>query len=204
MRASIKECLATRQRPRLDHRSRERRPTMTELTADVVNALAERLWLRVNKNGAVPAHRPELGPCWVYSSPRNGRGGIYGHKSMEKPDGQAVLVHRLAFFLAHGRWPEPCALHRCDNPPCVKAVDDEYGPAHVVEGTRTENQHDMTAKGRHGMGSKTHCKRGHAFDDENTRISPAGKRRCKACLRNWANSHYSPEQRRARYVSSGR
>lgn len=161
--------------------------------------IEERLWERVDKNGPVPPHRPELGPCWVYSNPRGGRGGVLGH-CMIHMDDTMVLVHRVAFKLVHGRWPMPCGLHHCDNPPCVKVIDDEYGPAHIFEGTRTENQHDMTAKGRHGQGKKTHCKRGHPFDDENMRISPEGRRRCKACLRDWANSHYSPEKRHAQHL----
>jgi hypothetical protein len=161
----------------------------------------QRFWSRVDKQGPVPAHRPDLGPCWVYHAPRGGRGGLYGHQSLEA-NGKAIPTHRLAFFLAHGRWPEPCALHHCDNPPCVKAVADECGPAHIFEGTLRDNQHDMTSKGRHGMGSKTHCKRGHAFDDANTSHTRDGRRRCRACLRDWANAKYSPAERREKYLKT--
>lgn len=55
--------------------------------------------------------------------------------------GKKVLTHRLVFFLEHGRWPEPCCLHRCDNPPCCN-------PMHLFEGTQTDNMNDMTIKGR--------------------------------------------------------
>ena len=27
--------------------------------------LAERFWAKVNKDGPVPEHRPDLGPCWI-------------------------------------------------------------------------------------------------------------------------------------------
>ncbi len=56
-------------------------------------------------------------------------------------DGKGVQAHRVAFFLAHGRWPIPCALHRCDAPRCVE-------PTHLQEGTQGDNLRDMFAKGR--------------------------------------------------------
>jgi hypothetical protein len=51
------------------------------------------------------------------------------------------MAHRMAWFAEYGRWPEPCALHRCDNPPCCN-------PAHLFEGTRADNMRDMWSKGR--------------------------------------------------------
>jgi WhiB family transcriptional regulator, redox-sensing transcriptional regulator len=35
----------------------------------------------------------------------------------------------------------------------------------------------------HPNASKTHCKRGHPFDTENTYYTPGGHRRCRTCLR---------------------
>lgn len=55
--------------------------------------------------------------------------------------GKTELAHRVAFHLAHGRWPEPCCLHRCDNGLCVE-------PACLFEGTKADNTADMLAKGR--------------------------------------------------------
>ena len=145
----------------------------------------ERLWECVDKNGPVPPHCPELGPCWVYDS---GRGGVYERVDRYRKirlDDTMELVHRVAFKLVHGRWPEPCGLHRCDNPPCVKVIADEHGPSHIFEGSRADNNMDMTTKGRHGMTKKTHCKRGHPFDEENTRVTNGdhAQRQCRACLR---------------------
>jgi hypothetical protein len=56
----------------------------------------------------------------------------------------------VAYLLAHGRWPNPCALHACDNQRCVKAVADEHGPAHIFEGSLKDNSMDMASKGRAG------------------------------------------------------
>jgi WhiB family redox-sensing transcriptional regulator len=35
----------------------------------------------------------------------------------------------------------------------------------------------------HPQASKTHCKRGHRFNAENTYYAPDGQRRCRTCLR---------------------
>jgi WhiB family redox-sensing transcriptional regulator len=36
---------------------------------------------------------------------------------------------------------------------------------------------------RHPQASKTHCKRGHPFNPDNTYYTPDGHRRCRTCLR---------------------
>ena len=51
---------------------------------------------------------------------------------------------RIAFYLHHGRWPEPFALHGCDNPRCCNAEN----PAHVHEGDQSLNRREMYARGR--------------------------------------------------------
>ena len=101
----------------------------------------QRFWGKVDKAGPTPAHCPELGACWLWT----GRKDKYGYGTLYTgPQGAVVgeASHRLSFFLAHGRWPRPCALHRCDNPACVN-------PAHLFEGDRGDNIRDCVAKGRH-------------------------------------------------------
>lgn len=75
--------------------------------------------------------------CLVWPFARNAQG--YGIVSSAEYG--TTLVHRLAFRLANGRYPDPCGLHKCDNPPC-------YNPRHIFEGTITDNNRDMLAKGR--------------------------------------------------------
>ena len=67
----------------------------------------------------------------------------------------ADVAHRVAFELVNGFAPE-CVMHACDNPPCVN-------PAHLLPGTRADNNRDMKAKGRHAA-------------DTGTQNSPAGMR----------------------------
>ena len=33
--------------------------------------LGERFWSKVDKNGPIPSHRPELGPCWIWIARRD-------------------------------------------------------------------------------------------------------------------------------------
>lgn len=108
--------------------------------------LADRFEAKVDRNGPIPAHRPELGPCHVWMGSRNEQG--YGKLGMGPRAGGIERAHRVAFFLAEGRWPEPCCLHHCDNRACVKAVADDHGPSHLFEGTKADNSRDMAAKGR--------------------------------------------------------
>lgn len=49
--------------------------------------------------------------------------------------------------------------------------------------TPPENYGDTRAAGRDHNLNKTHCKRRHAYDAENTRVTAAGHRQCRACAR---------------------
>lgn len=128
-----------------------------------------RFWSKVNKDG--PIIRPELGPCWVWTAGISTRG--YGKFRL---DDKHVTAHRVAFLIAHGRWPDPCGCHRCDYPPCVKAEADALGPAHIFEGTNAENTADAAAKGRMASGDRQglrlHPERAARGDRNGSRLHP--------------------------------
>jgi WhiB family transcriptional regulator, redox-sensing transcriptional regulator len=48
---------------------------------------------------------------------------------------------------------------------------------------RAGRPHAGRALADHPQASKTHCKRGHRFDAQNTYYTPDGQRRCRTCLR---------------------
>jgi hypothetical protein len=106
-------------------------------------AAIARFWSRVDKNGPVPPHRPELGPCWLWTGYRMPRG--YGQATIF---GKRSLTHRASWRIATGQ--DAGALfvcHHCDNPSCVR-------PEHLFLGTHQDNTDDMMAKGRGPVGDR--------------------------------------------------
>lgn len=105
----------------------------------------ERFWQRVDKNGPVPEHCPELGPCWLWTGDSNKLG--YGWFWIRTR--KSLRAHRLGFFLGTGQWPDPelSICHHCDRPACVNS-------RHLFEGTTKQNIMDASAKGRLNIPSK--------------------------------------------------
>lgn len=140
--------------------------------------LAERFHARVDVNGPIPEHCPELGPCHIWMGYRNKDGyGVMGVGSKLDGTRGTEKAHRVAFFVTHGRWPEPQALHRCDGGAigCVRGD-------HLFEGDQRANMRDCADKGRIACSRKTACPQGHPYTDENTGVY-RGLRYCKECKR---------------------
>lgn len=117
--------------------------------------------------------------CWewqrfLHPKPRNYGGTAWNGKSWH--------AHRLTYVVAKGDIPPGMVvMHSCDYPPCCN-------PDHLSLGTHKDNMSDCRAKGRYPSANKTHCKRGHEFNEENTYIiqTPGeafGLRACKVCQR---------------------
>lgn len=118
------------------------RAAQISLSLDPVD-IARRFWRRVDKEGPVPAHCPELGPCAVWRPP-SGRTAAYPTMTIGKRSRVATSV---AWFLEYGVWPNFWMLHRCDGGEigCVRV-------SHLFDGTAADNSADMVAKGRAGGG----------------------------------------------------
>ena len=108
----------------------------------------ERFWSRVNKNGPVPAHRPELGPCWTWIGWLNSDG--YGQFKLQNPP-RWIRPNRFVWIVEHGPIEDGLKiLHACDNASCVRS-------SHLFIGTQLDNMKDKKEKNRqakkesHGM-----------------------------------------------------
>lgn len=149
--------------------------------------VARRFWSKVARLGA--------DECWPWLAFRDRDG--YGRFSIGGTD---MSAQRAAWALTSGEIPKGLhVLHDCDNPPCCN-------PAHLFLGTHADNMKDSARKKRkkwHGkrgaespLGSLTHCKRGHLYDDANTRLDSRGHRVCRECMRantaRWRLKHSGP------------
>lgn len=109
--------------------------------------------------------------CWEWTASKTpgGYGRIFA-------DGRKVYAHRAVYEAVVGPIPEGFQIdHLCRNRGCVN-------PDHLEPVTRRENL-------LRGVGfvavnaAKTHCPKGHPYDEENTYQTPTGRRVCRTCMR---------------------
>ena len=139
--------------------------------------IEDRFWEKVSKEDG----------CWNWVGSTQGFGYGYLHTG-DKTNRKPVSAHRYSWALHNGPIPDGLwVLHKCDNPSCVN-------PDHLFLGDRTDNMRDCAAKGRVrtvGKSRLTHCKHGHEFTPENTRLDKHGHRRCKACAADISRANWS-------------
>lgn len=112
--------------------------------------------------------------CWWWrSETANGGYGLFRTGSSAAKTVQRKLAHRWSYEHLIGPIPQGLQLdHLCRNPLCVN-------PDHLEPVTPALNQR------RGPAANKTHCVRGHRYDEANTYRNPAnsGRRVCRTCHR---------------------
>lgn len=111
------------------------------------------------------------GECMVWT----GRLDKKGYGRFRGPDGDKVFVHRFAYIVKHGAFPDDLVTdHTCRNRACCN-------PDHLEPVSNLEN----IRRGEVGIvnRSKTACPQGHEYTLENTYTCAKGKRQCVICRR---------------------
>lgn len=149
-----------------------------------------RFLAKVDKNGPIPALRPELGPCWIWKASKNGQGyGQFWYRGRLR-QAHAVSYEMYVEPIPEGKEPD----HLCRTRDCVNHAHLEP-VSHQENNRRAEaltNQACLRGQKKAAAGilppavafqrEKTHCPKGHAYDEANTRHKN-GKRHCRACAR---------------------
>lgn len=140
---------------------------------DPADLSTHRFWSRVDATG----------DCWEYVGGHSSDGyGSYGSNG----------AHRFAWTLLVGPIPNRMELdHLCRNVRCVN-------PDHLELVSHRTN----VLRGR-GMGArnarKTHCPKGHPYDESNTYLYPRGGRGCLTCARTGERATSRPKSTVCKY-----
>jgi len=106
--------------------------------------------------------------CWLWHASMD-----HGGYGRIRRDRRNLLAHRVVYELLVGPIPEGkhldhlCRVRNCVRPDHLEAVDNR---TNILRG---EGVTALNAR-------KTHCKRGHEFNDSNTYVIPSG-RACRRC-----------------------
>ena len=156
----------------------------------------ERFWEKVDKDGPIPEHRPELGSCWIWTGSRHpdGRGQFHFRQ-------RTYFASVVAFILTYGdpTSEKPWVLHACDAAKlgCIR-------PSHLFAGTAAENSADMVEKGRSSSGewTKTHPELLARGDRHGSKTHPERVQRGETCTYAVLTEDIVIESR-ARYAAGG-
>lgn len=92
-----------------------------------------RFWSKVNKRGRKMPHMKTR--CWEWQKYEERGYGLLRIK------GKCIRAHRYSYVINKGPLGNKHALHKCDNPPCVR-------PSHLFKGDQQANVADCVSKGR--------------------------------------------------------
>lgn len=157
-----------------------------------------RFALNVNRNGPVPEHHPELGPChlWTGQQDDSGYGLFCYHDNTGKL--RRTRAHRWLLGYLRGKpltrevVGKEDACHHCDNPPCVNQD-------HLYVGTRKQNIGDAVERKRIWQLKRETCPKNHPLDGVKVQKNGKTRRFCKTCEALRARKHRTLDRTQCKY-----
>ncbi len=123
--------------------------------------------------------------CWEWTGRRSSRG--YGRINLGN---HSMLAHRFSLGLKEELNPNLVVDHICRNRLCVN-------PKHLRQVSRTINTLENSIGPAPTNKAKTHCVRGHEYNEENTYYRKDSGRSCRACERVKRRAKYFRAKNRA-------
>jgi HNH endonuclease len=119
-----------------------------------------------------------MSDCLVWTGYLNPNGYAY----LGIPGARKVIAHRHVYEVFKGPIPEGLTIdHLCKVRSCLN-------PDHLEAVTMRENL--MRGESPCAVNSrKSHCIRGHAFDEKNSCRLPDGSKRCRTCFNNYMREY---------------
>lgn len=105
-----------------------------------------------------------------------------------------MQVHALVLLAFVG--PRPAGMQICHG----NGDGTDNRLSNLRYGSASDNTFDMVRHGVHNNARKTHCHRGHAFDEANTLIIRKGYRECRTCKLATSRRYYERKLMRAANV----
>jgi len=136
------------------------------------DSIAARFWAKVDMSGLMPEHRPDLGPCWLWTggTRANQGGNLYGHVSIYD---EGRLAHRVSFELeVRPLATEETVDHLCRVTLCVR-------PSHLEAVSLRDNILRGTSPVAINA-RKKYCPKGHVLRSR----APDPRRYCPVCQDN--------------------
>lgn len=158
----------------------------------LTQSVADRFWVKVDKQGPWSLRQNAPGRCWEWIASRRSDG--YGQFRVGgRVGGRVLRAHRVSYELLIGRIPDDLVIdHLCRNRGCVNPQHLEPVPFRV---------NVLRGEGISARAARvTHCPKGHPYDAANTLRRRNGKRLCRACHRVWSAAGYA--RRRLEQTSS--
>lgn len=129
-------------------------------------AWATRFYAKVDRDGPVPVHRPDLGACHLWTASVNERRGGYGQFRL---GGRTRKAHQVALELAGVDIPlgyEPdhlCRVHRCVRVGHLEPVTPQVNFLRGEHPTAVSVRTNMCTKGLHELTPENRVKRKRAI-----------------------------------------